>query len=71
MTMRTLYRSHLTIAGDTGATMAQTREIFQMVADRVVEPPPVLHRFSLADVAAAQDAALGRDLFGRAVVVVD
>ncbi len=68
--MRTLYRSHLTVAGDTGATLAQTREVFQAVADRILPPPPVSHRFSLRDVAAAHEAALGRDLFGRAIVVV-
>jgi NADPH:quinone reductase len=70
LTMRTLYRSHLTIVGDTGATIGQTREVFQAVANRVLEPPPVFHRFALQEVAGAHDAALGRDLFGRAVVVV-
>jgi NADPH:quinone reductase len=70
VTMRTVYRGHLTIAGDTGASIGQTREVFQAVADRVLEPPPVFHRFGLQDVAGAQDAAVGRDLFGRAVVVV-
>jgi NADPH:quinone reductase-like Zn-dependent oxidoreductase len=70
VSMRTLYRRHLTIAGDTGATVAQTREVFQMVADRRLEPPPVFHRFPLERVAAAHEAASGRDLFGRAVLVV-
>jgi NADPH:quinone reductase-like Zn-dependent oxidoreductase len=70
LTMRTLYRSHLTIAGDTGATLAQTREVFQAVADRRLEPPPVFHRFGLEQSAEAQEAAQGRDLFGRAVLVV-
>jgi NADPH:quinone reductase len=70
LSMRSLYRRHLTIAGDTGATVAQTREVFQMVADRRLEPPPVFHRFPLADAAAAHEAASGRDLFGRAVLVV-
>lgn len=70
LTMRTLYRRHLTVAGDTGATLAQTREVFQMVADRRLDPPPVFHRFPLSAAAAAQVAAGGRDLFGRAVVIV-
>jgi NADPH2:quinone reductase len=68
--MRSLYRRHLTIAGDTGATAAQTREVFQMVADRRLEAPPVSHRFPLADASAAHVAASGRDLFGRAVLIV-
>lgn len=67
---RTLYRSHLTIAGDTGATVDQTREVFQAVTDGRLAPPPVFHRFPLEDVAAAHAAAESRDLFGRAVVVV-
>lgn len=68
--MRKLYRSHLTIAGDTGATLAQTRAVFDAVADRRVAPPPVFHRFGLEQAAEAQEAAVGRDLFGRAVLVV-
>jgi NADPH:quinone reductase-like Zn-dependent oxidoreductase len=68
--LRSLYRRHLTIAGRTGATAAQTRDVFAAVADRRLEPPPVLHRFPLAAAAAAQDAAEGRELFGRAVLVV-
>ena len=68
--IRSLYRGHLTIAGDTGAPLAQIREVFQMVADRVLAAPPVFHRFALEDVAAAQEAAAGRDLFGRALLVV-
>jgi len=70
MTMRKLYRSHLTIAADTGATLQQTRDVFAAVADRRVAPPPVFHRFGLDEVAAAQEAAVGRDLFGRAVLIV-
>jgi NADPH:quinone reductase-like Zn-dependent oxidoreductase len=68
--MRRLYRSHLTIAGDTGATSDQIREVFGLVAERKLEPPPVFHRFPLEDAAAAQEAAAGRELFGRAVLVV-
>jgi NADPH:quinone reductase len=68
--MRLVYRRHLTIAGDTGATDAQTREVFQMVAERRLEPPPVFHRFPLEHVAAAHEAAHGRDLFGRAILIV-
>jgi NADPH:quinone reductase-like Zn-dependent oxidoreductase len=67
---RTVYRSHLTVAGDTGATVAQTREVFQAVADRQLEAPPVFHRFGLEQSAEAQEAAQGRDLFGRAVLIV-
>lgn len=70
LTMRTLYRSHLTLAGDTGATTQQTREVFQAVADGRLDPPPVFHRFGLREAAAAQEAAEGRELFGRAVLVV-
>ncbi len=70
LTMRTLYRSHLTIAGDTGATAQQTREVFRAVADGRLDPPPVFHRFGLREAAAAHEAAEGRDLFGRAVLVV-
>jgi NADPH:quinone reductase-like Zn-dependent oxidoreductase len=70
LNMRKLYRSHLTITGDTGATAEQTRAVFQLVADGKLEPPPVLHRFPLAEAAAAQEAAGGRDLFGRAVLMV-
>jgi NADPH:quinone reductase-like Zn-dependent oxidoreductase len=68
--LRSLYRRHLTIRGDTGATLAQTREVFAAVADRRLDPPPVRHRFPLAEAAAAQEAAEGRELFGRAVLVV-
>ncbi|HTX09329.1 MAG TPA: zinc-binding dehydrogenase [Solirubrobacteraceae bacterium] len=70
LSMRSLYRRHLTIAGDTGATSSQTREVFQLLTDRRLEPPPVSHHFPLADAAAAHEAASGRDLFGRAVLVV-
>lgn len=68
--MRTLYRSHLTVAGDTAATVDQTREVFGAVNSRRLPPPPVSHRFALEQAGAAHDAAEGRDLFGRAVVIV-
>jgi NADPH:quinone reductase-like Zn-dependent oxidoreductase len=68
--LRPLYRRNITIAGATGATAAQTRDVFVAVAERRLDAPPVLHRFALAEVAAAQDAAVGRELFGRAVLVV-
>jgi NADPH:quinone reductase-like Zn-dependent oxidoreductase len=68
--VRRLYRRHLTIAGDTGATLAQTRAVFAAVADRRLSAPPVFHRFGLDQVAAAHEAAAGRELFGRAVLVV-
>jgi NADPH:quinone reductase-like Zn-dependent oxidoreductase len=68
--MRTLYRRHLTIAGATGATEAQTRAAFAAVAEGRLPPPPVGRTFALSDAARAQEAAGGRDLFGRAVLVV-
>jgi NADPH:quinone reductase-like Zn-dependent oxidoreductase len=68
---RMLYRRHLTIAGATGATAEQTREVFAAVADGRLAPPPVGRAFALRDAAAAQEAAAGRDLFGRAVLVVE
>jgi NADPH:quinone reductase-like Zn-dependent oxidoreductase len=70
LAMRTVYRSHLTIAGDTGASVAQIRAVFAAVAERQLDPPPVFHRFELSQAGAAQEAAIGRDLFGRAVLVV-
>jgi NADPH:quinone reductase len=69
--VRTLYRSHLSIHGDTGTTRDQTVEVFRRVADGRLAPPPVFHRYPLAEAAAAQEAAAGRDLFGRAVLIVD
>ena len=68
--MRTLYRRHLSIHGDTGASVTAIREVFGAVADGALEPPPVFHRFPLEDIAAAHEAALGRELFGRAVLTV-
>jgi len=68
--MRTLYRRHLSIHGDTGASVATIREVFGAVADGSLAPPPVFHRYQLEDIAAAHEAALGRDLFGRAVITV-
>jgi NADPH:quinone reductase len=68
--VRALYRRHLTIAGSTGATAEQTRAVFAAVADGRLPPPPVGARFALRDAASAQDAAAGRDLFGRAVLEV-
>jgi NADPH:quinone reductase len=68
--VRSLYRRHLTIAGSTGASARQTHEVFAAVAERRLAPPPVGARFALRDVARAQDAAAGRDLFGRAVLEV-
>ena len=68
--VRTLYRRHLSIIGGTGASAAATREVFAAVADGTIAPPPVFHRFALEQVAAAHEAALGRDLFGRVVLTV-
>ena len=66
--MRLLYRRQLTIAGVTGASVAMIREVFAAVADGRLEPPPVPHVYPLADIAAAHEAAAGRDLFNRAVL---
>jgi NADPH:quinone reductase-like Zn-dependent oxidoreductase len=68
--VRTLYRRHLSIIGGTGASAAATREVFAAVADGTIAPPPVFHRFALEEVAAAHEAAAGRDLFGRAILTV-
>jgi NADPH:quinone reductase-like Zn-dependent oxidoreductase len=68
--MRMVYRRHLTLRGEVGATTAMIREVWQAVAERRLAPPPVCHTFALADVAAAHEAAAGRDLCGRAVLVV-
>jgi NADPH:quinone reductase-like Zn-dependent oxidoreductase len=45
-----------------------TRAVFEAVAEGSLAPPPVFHRFGLAEAAAAQEAARGRDVFGRAVL---
>jgi NADPH:quinone reductase-like Zn-dependent oxidoreductase len=68
--MRLLYRKHLSIVGERGASQAMTREVFQAVADRQIEPPPVFHRFALSDAAAAHEAASGREIFGRVILEV-
>jgi D-arabinose 1-dehydrogenase-like Zn-dependent alcohol dehydrogenase len=68
--VRMLYRRHLSIIGGTGASAASTRRVFAAVADGVIPPPPVFHRYPLEEIAAAHEAALGRDLFGRVVIVV-
>jgi NADPH:quinone reductase-like Zn-dependent oxidoreductase len=68
--VRTLYRRHLSIVGESGASAAMTREVWQLVAERRIDLPPVLHRFPLSEAAAAHRAAAGRDCFGRVVLVV-
>jgi NADPH:quinone reductase-like Zn-dependent oxidoreductase len=68
--MRLLYRKHLSIVGERGASEAMTREVWQALSDRQIEPAPVFHRFALADAAAAHEAASGRDIFGRVVLDV-
>jgi NADPH:quinone reductase-like Zn-dependent oxidoreductase len=65
--MRLLYRKHLSIVGERGASAAMTREVWQAVAERRVEPAPVFHRFPLSEAAAAHEAAAGREIFGRVV----
>lgn len=69
--MRLLYRRHLSIHGERGASAATIRETWRAVAERRLQPPPVLHRYPLADAAAAHEAAAGREIFGRAVLLVD
>jgi NADPH:quinone reductase-like Zn-dependent oxidoreductase len=69
--MRVLYRRHLGILGERGASAAMTREVWRLVGERRIEPPPIAARFPLADAARAHEAAAGRDLFGRVVLVVD
>jgi NADPH:quinone reductase len=68
--MRALYRRHLSVIGETAASAGMAREVWRAVAERRVPPPPVFHRFRLAEVAAAHEAARGRDIFGRAVLTV-
>ncbi|HEX3737363.1 MAG TPA: alcohol dehydrogenase catalytic domain-containing protein [Solirubrobacterales bacterium] len=69
--MRVLYRRHLAILGERGASAAMTREVWRLVGERRIEPPPVSVRFPLAEAGAAHEAAAGRDVFGRVVLVVD
>jgi NADPH2:quinone reductase len=69
--MRVLYRRHLSILGERGASAAMTREVWRLVGERRIEPPPVSARFPLAAAAQAHEAAAGRDVFGRVVLVVD
>ena len=69
--MRVLYRRHLAILGERGASAAMTREVWRLVGERRIEPPPVSARFPLAEAARAHEAAAGRDVFGRVVLVVD
>jgi NADPH:quinone reductase-like Zn-dependent oxidoreductase len=68
--VRKLYRRRLSIIGDTGASVAVTREVFAAVADGRLPPPPVFHRFPLEQIAAAHEAAAGRGLFGRVIVTI-
>jgi NADPH:quinone reductase-like Zn-dependent oxidoreductase len=68
--MRVLYRRHLSILGERGASASMIREVWQAVQERRLPVPPVLHRFPLAQVADAHEAASGRDVFGRVVLDV-
>lgn len=69
--MRVLYRRHLSIHGERGASAAMTREVWRLVGEGRIEPPPISARFPLGEAAAAHEAAAGRDVFGRVVMVVD
>jgi NADPH:quinone reductase-like Zn-dependent oxidoreductase len=68
--LRLLYRNHLSIIGEVGASAAMISEVFQAVADHIVPAPPVYHRFPLEEIQAAHEAARGRELFGRVVLIV-
>jgi NADPH2:quinone reductase len=68
--MRDVYRRHLRILGESAASATMAREVFQLVTERRLPPPPVSHRYPLEEVAAAHEAARGRDLFGRAVLII-
>jgi NADPH2:quinone reductase len=67
--MRTIYRRHLRICGETAASVHMGEQAFALVADGRLPPPPVFHRFPLSEIAAAHEAARGRELFGRAVLL--
>jgi NADPH:quinone reductase len=69
--MRELYRRHLSLLGERGASAAMTREVWRLVGEGKIDPPPVAARFPLADAAEAHEAAAGRDIFGRVVLVVE
>jgi NADPH2:quinone reductase len=69
--VRDLYRRHLAILGERGASAAMTREVWRAVAERRLAPPPVHARFPLTEAAAAHQAAAGRDVFGRVVLQID
>lgn len=68
--MRDLYRRHLAIHGERGASAATIAETWRAVAERRLQPPPVFHRFPLAEAPAAHEAAAGRDVFGRVILLV-
>jgi NADPH:quinone reductase len=68
--VRMLYRRHLSIIGDTGASASAIREVFAAVGAGTLAPPPIFHRYALEEIAGAHEAALGRELFGRAVITV-
>ncbi|MEU3891914.1 alcohol dehydrogenase catalytic domain-containing protein [Streptomyces sp. NPDC029041] len=69
--IRLLYRRHLSILGDRGATAQMTRDVWQAVSDRRIEPAAVLHRYPLSQAAAAHAAAVSRDTFGRVILEVE
>jgi NADPH:quinone reductase-like Zn-dependent oxidoreductase len=69
--MRVLYRKHLGILGERAASREMIRDVWRLVGERRIEPPPVSARFPLDEAAAAHEAAAGRDVFGRVVLVVD
>jgi NADPH:quinone reductase-like Zn-dependent oxidoreductase len=69
--VRELYRRHLAILGERAASRAMIHDVWRLVGERQIEPPPVSARFPLAEAAAAHEAAAGRDVFGRVVLVVD
>jgi NADPH:quinone reductase-like Zn-dependent oxidoreductase len=68
--VRLLYREHLSIHGERGASAQMIRDLWQAVAERRVAAPPVLHRFALGEAAAAHEQARGRETFGRVLLIV-
>jgi NADPH2:quinone reductase len=70
LNVRLLYRNHLSIHGEVGASRRMIDEVFAAVEDGRLPPPPVFHRYPLEEIAAAHEQARGRGLFGRVILIV-